>query len=484
MRSGRVSPYARGIVWLRRDLRLDDNVALHAAQRACDDVCLAFVVDPALLRGPRMGAPLTQCFFSAVGALRAELRVCGSDLAVLEDENSGEAIAALAKRLDAGAVFYSVDYEPYAIARDTQAERLLRGAGIDVHASVDHVYFGADEILQRDGSPYRIFTAYRRQWMDRYTAQPRPPLRTSKKKFSSREAVGASRSNPEAAAFGFETSANFPEASETAANKRLQIFARSSIGEYDRMRDVPAMSGTSQLSPQLRAGTIGIRRCAAAAENASKANDMRAGAQMWLSELVWRDFYQMILKHFPRVAEGPFLERGEHVRWRRADSEFDAWCEGRTGYPIVDAAMRQLNTYGWMHNRLRMIVASFLTKDLLIDWRRGERYFEHRLADADLAANNGGWQWSASTGTDAVPYFRLFNPVLQAKKFDPDGTFVRSMLPELRGLPDRYIHAPWEMPPIIAAGAGVTIGKEYPEPIVDHAVARERALDAYAAFKR
>jgi deoxyribodipyrimidine photo-lyase len=459
-------------------------VALHAAQRACDEVCLAFVVDPALLRGGRMGAPLAQCFFSALAALRAELRSFGSDLAVLENENSGEAIAGLAKRLDAGAVFYNVDYEPYAIARDAKAERLLRDAGIDVHSSIDHVYFGADEIVQRDGSPYRIFTAYRRQWMERHAAQPRPPLRTSKKKFLSRDAIGASQPNLEPAAFGFETSANFPEASEMSANKRLQHFARSNIGEYDRMRDVPARCGTSQLSPQLRAGTIGIRTCAAAAENASKASDARAGAQTWLSELVWRDFYQMILKHFPKVADGPFLERGEHVRWRRADGEFDAWCEGRTGYPIVDAAMHQLNAYGWMHNRLRMIVASFLTKDCLIDWRRGERYFEQRLADADLAANNGGWQWSASTGTDAVPYFRLFNPVLQAKKFDPNGAFVRSMLPELRGVPDSYIHAPWEMPPIIAADAGVTIGKDYPRPIVDHAVARRRALDAYSVFKK
>jgi deoxyribodipyrimidine photo-lyase len=431
-----------------------------------------------------MGAPLVQCFFSALAALRAGLRECGSDLAVLENENPGEAIASLVKRLDAGAVFYNVDYEPHAIIRDANAERLLRHAGIDVHASIDHVYFGADEILQHDGSPYRIFTAYRRQWMERYGAEPRPPLRSSNKKFLSRRAIGTTESNPEASAFGFETSANFPEASEVLAHERLQTFARSRIGEYDRMRDVPATNGTSQLSPQLRAGTIGIRACVAAAENASKAAGARAGAQAWLSELVWRDFYQMILKHFSKVADGPFLERGEHVRWRRADGEFDAWSEGRTGYPIVDAAMHQLNTYGWMHNRLRMLVASFLAKDLLIDWRRGERYFEHRLADADLAANNGGWQWSASTGTDAVPYFRLFNPVLQAKKFDPDGAFVRSMLPQLERVPNRYVHEPWTMPPIIAADAGVTIGKDYPEPIVDHAMARKRALDAYSVFKR
>ncbi len=199
---------------------------------------------------------------------------------------------------------------------------------------------------------------------------------------------------------------------------------------------------------------------------------------------MWRDFYQMILKHWPGVATGPFVAQAERIPWRRADGEFDAWCEGRTGYPIVNAAMHQLNRFGWMHNRLRMIVASFLTKDLLIDWRRGERYFEHHLADADLAANNGGWQWSASTGTDAVPYFRLFNPVLQGKRFDPSGEFVRAMLPALKDVPDRYIHEPWEMPPIVASAAGLTLGTEYPEPIVDRAISRKRALDAFAVLKK
>jgi deoxyribodipyrimidine photo-lyase len=221
-----------------------------------------------------------------------------------------------------------------------------------------------------------------------------------------------------------------------------------------------------------------------AAVRAAQSTPERQGAQTWLSELIWRDFYQMILKHWPGVATGPFLSQAKRIRWRRADGEFDAWCEGRTGYPIVDAAMRQLNTFGWMHNRLRMIVASFLTKDLLIEWRRGECYFEHHLADADLAANNGGWQWSASTGTDAVPYFRLFNPVLQGKRFDPSGEFVRAMLPALKNVPDRYIHEPWSMPPIIASTAGITIGKEYPEPIVDHAASRKRALDAFAVLKK
>ena len=310
------------------------------------------------------------------------------------------------------------------------------------------------------------------------------PCASRKTGFMSRTAIGTTAENPAPQTYDFAASPYVPEVTEAAAQRHLKAFAAANIAEYDRLRDVPAITGTSQFSPQLRAGTIGIRTCVAAAERASIIADARRGAQTWLSELVWRDFYQAILKHFPKVVDGPFLERGEHIPWRRADGEFDAWCEGRTGYPIVDAAMRQLNTYGWMHNRLRMVAASFLAKDLLIDWRRGERYFEHRLADADLAANNGGWQWSASTGTDAVPYFRIFNPVLQAKNFDPDGAFVRSLVPELRAVPSQYVHDPWTMPPLVAAEAGVLLGKGYPEPIVDHAEARLRALEAYSVFKK
>jgi deoxyribodipyrimidine photo-lyase len=481
-----MSRYERGIVWLRRDLRISDNRALFEAQRECDVVCPVFVIDPGLLRGGRMGAPLVQCFFSAVTALREDLRERGGDLAILEDEGPGEAIVTLARRIGGGAVFFNVDYEPRAIERDRKAERAFRDAGIDAYSFTDHVYFGADEVLRGNGSPYQVFTAYRRHWGERFAAEPRPPVRSapSKDRLLSRGAIGATGETPVPESYGFKSSSNVLEVSEAVARRRLLAFVRSDIGEYEQRRNFPAATGTSKLSPQLRAGTIGIRTCVAAAVRAAKSTPERRGAQTWLSELIWRDFYQMILKHWPGVATGPFIEQAERIRWRRADGEFDAWCEGRTGYPIVDAAMHQLNTFGWMHNRLRMIVASFLTKDLLIDWRRGERYFEHHLADADLAANNGGWQWSASTGTDAVPYFRLFNPVLQGKRFDPSGEFVRAMLPALKDVPDRYIHEPWSMPPIIANAAGVTIGKEYPEPIVDHAASRKRALDAFAVLKK
>jgi deoxyribodipyrimidine photo-lyase len=252
----------------------------------------------------------------------------------------------------------------------------------------------------------------------------------------------------------------------------LRAFVAGPISHYAAARNLPACEGTSRLSPHLRAGTIGIRACVAAARDV-------VGAEAWLGELAWRDFYHQLLVHAPRVADEPFIEAAKRIVYRDDESAWTAWTTGTTGYPIVDAAMLQLITTGWMHNRLRMIVASFLTKHLLIDYRRGERFFEQHLADADLAANNGGWQWSASTGTDAAPYFRVFNPILQGKTFDPDGAFVRAQLPVLMRVPVRYVHEPWTMPPLIAAEACCRIGIDYPEPIVDHAAARARALRVY-----
>ncbi|GAC1543762.1 MAG: hypothetical protein NVS2B17_23980 [Candidatus Velthaea sp.] len=262
---------------------------------------------------------------------------------------------------------------------------------------------------------------------------------------------------------------------------------RDDAATYLERRNLPAVPGTSGLSPHLRAGTLGIRTCVAAALRARAKRTQHAASNVegWLGELIWRDFYQSLLVHFPRVAYEPFVEAAKDIAYVHDAAAYDAWCTGRTGYPIVDAAMIQLNTNGWMHNRLRMIVASFLTKHLLMDYHEGERYFEQHLADADLGANNGGWQWSASTGTDAAPYFRVFNPTLQGKTFDPGGAFVRAMIPALARVPDTYIHEPWLMPPIVAAGAGCVLGRDYPEPIIDHAFARRRAIEVYgAALKR
>lgn len=431
---------------------------------------LAFVLDPAILRDPRTGAPIVQVFFSAIESLRADLRICGSDLALLEGDCDVE-LGKLAARLDAAAIFYNEDYEPAARIRDERVRSVLGKQGIAVHASLDHVYFGADEIVQENGAPYEVFTPYKRRWLEHFATSRKLPAQSrkaAKEKLLDREKIFETRAAPLAEEYGFAGSASFPTASERTAQVTLRRFLSGPIGHYARDRDFPALAGTSHLSPQLRAGTIGIRTCIEAAQKCEAAEE-------WISELIWRDFYQMILRMFPHVSTGPFIKEAASIAWRPAPADFAAWCEGRTGYPIVDAAMTQLNTTGWMHNRLRMIVASFLSKHLLIDWRSGERYFEQHLADADLAANNGGWQWAASTGNDAVPYFRIFNPVLQSKKFDPQGTFVKSMLPQFAEADTAVVHEPWKFPGAVA---------KYPAPIVDHRFARDRALAGYAVLKK
>jgi deoxyribodipyrimidine photo-lyase len=478
--------YPLSLVWLRRDLRLDDNVALDSAAAASDRVILAFLLDPPLLRGPRVGAPIVQFFFDSLAVLRDHLRAAGSDLALLEGDLADELLG-LAARTGARAVFYNEDYDPSAIARDEHVTRRLREAGLAVHAGTDHVYFGAGEVLQESGKPYAVYTPYRRRWDSRLAAAPHPPLRSERAaqgKLSPREAIGATRAVPRPEEYGHASSAAYPRAGLDEARRVLEAFIASGAVHYAGRRNAPALDGTSRLSPHLRAGTIGIRTVVDAALRLRErvAPHAASSVETWLGELAWRDFYQQILVHHPRVAHAPFVEAAHEIAYVHDPVAYAAWCEGRTGYPIVDAAMKQLNTTGWMHNRLRMIVASFLTKHLLTDYHDGERYFEQRLADADLAANNGGWQWSASTGTDAAPYFRVFNPTKQGKSFDPDGAFVRTMIPALRGVPRAYVHEPWTIPPLLQAEFGCVIGRDYTAPIVDHATARARALGAYGAI--
>jgi deoxyribodipyrimidine photo-lyase len=477
--------YTLSLVWLRRDLRLDDHVALFRAAQASERVVCAFVLDPPLLRGPQVGAPIVQFFLDSARVLRERLRAAGSDLALLEGD-VGDELISLARRVGARAVFYNTDYDPNAIARDEHVARRLRAALIDVHASTDHVYFAADDVVQDGGKPYAVYTPYRRRWNARFAADPHPPVRSeaaARGKLMAREAIGATRDVPRPEDYGHASSDAYPRAGLVEAQRLLKSFLGDGAAQYADARNVPALDGTSRLSPHLRAGTIGIRTVVHAAvrlrERAAK--HAASNVDAWLGELVWRDFYHQLLAHHPRIAHEPFVEVAQTIPYVHDPAAYAAWCDGRTGYPIVDAAMVQLNTTGWMHNRLRMIVASFLTKHLLTDYHEGERYFEQRLADADLAANNGGWQWSASTGTDAAPYFRVFNPTLQGKAFDPHGAFVRTMLPALANIPDAYVHEPWTIPPLLQAQYACVIGRDYPAPIVDHAVARERAIAVFGA---
>ncbi len=445
---------------------MEDNVALAAAASRAERIVVAFALDPQLLASDRVGAPIVQTFFEALNALRAQLRSIGSDLAVLRGDAAQE-LSELAKRTGARLLYYNEDYEPDAIRRDASVSQILRAQGLEVHAHLDHVCIAAEAISNESGDAYRVFTPYARRWRDAYAVAPVLPvdsLGAARGQFIGASDLGRTLDVPAPEAFGFRSSPNYPPCTPNHANDALDTFLAEG-GDVDRYadeRDFPALDSTSHLSVQLRAGTIGIRTCFARAFRVARDVRRRPSVDTWISELIWREFYFMVLKRFPHVATGPFIPAAAGIAWRNDEAEFSAWCGGRTGYPLVDAAMRQLNETGWMHNRLRMIVASFLTKDLLIDWRWGERYFEQRLADADLAPNNGGWQWAASTGTDAAPYFRVFNPVLQSKKYDPDGAFIRKMLPELRDVPAPAIHEPRA-------------------PIVDHHLARERALGAYAA---
>ncbi len=481
--------YTRSIVWIRRDLRLADHAALWQAARRSETLVLAFVLDPALLRGPRVGAPIVQFFFDSLEALRQALRAEGSDLALLEGAFADE-LAKLAAHVGAQAVFYNVDYDPAMRARDERVSAQLRDRKINVHGFVDHVYAAADEIVQQNGQPYTVYTPYRRRWHAAFDEHPRDPFDSqgaSRGKLAAAAEIGATLTVPRPERYGHASSERYPAGGASEARRLLDAFLAGAVNDYLDRRNLPAVAGTSGLSPHLRAGTVGIRECVAAARRARARRAQRCAANIdgWIGELIWRDFYQSLLVHFPRVAREPFIDAAKSIAYLRDDARYAAWCAGATGYPIVDAAMIQLNSTGWMHNRLRMIVASFLTKHLLIDYRDGESYFEQHLADADLGANNGGWQWSASTGTDAAPYFRVFNPTLQGRTFDPRGAFVRAMIPALANVPDKYVHEPWTLPALIASASGFVLGRDYPEPIVDHTTARRRALEIYgAALKR
>jgi deoxyribodipyrimidine photo-lyase len=472
------------LMWFRRDLRAEDNAALYAALKAARRVSCVFVYDTEILDTLQDRADRRVEFIvQSVDALDAALRILGGGLTILHGPASRE-IPALAQRLGVDAVFANRDYEPAALRRDEAVGTALKNAGIAWNTRKDQVIFETDEILTQGGSPYSVFTPYKNAWLKKLNSfyLKSYPVQPFAAALQLPDATGLSR--PGVAVLGFmETNlaALGVRGGSMAARALFEDF-RGRLHRYREQRDYPAVKGPSYLSVHLRFGTISIRELTQAAV-AALPNDPEGGAATWLSELVWRDFYFMILHHHPRVVDAAFKPEYDAIVWPNDQRLFDAWCEGCTGYPIVDAAMRQLNQTGYMHNRLRMIAASFLVKDLLVDWRWGERYFARKLNDFDLAANNGGWQWAASTGCDAQPYFRIFNPVTQSKKFDPRGVFIRRYLPELNGCDDRHVHAPWEMDLAAQQTAGVIIGRDYPAPLVRHDEARKRALALFQSVR-
>lgn len=462
--------------WFRRDLRVTDNTALFEAARRAERVIPVFILEDALRSGPDVGGSRLAFLFQSLESLRRNLEVLGYPL-VIRSGRSVDVIPQLARELGAEGVFANRRYESYALKRDDKIRGALASVGIGFEVFKDAVAWEGREVLTQAGNPFTVFTPYSKAWKLRPTPAPvgkLPPARGTFPQIAS-EPLPTDSGN-----YGHAWSGTLPPAGERAANEALKRFLAGPVLSYAEQRNFPAIDGTSNLSIHLRAGTIGVRHIyAQLAAVRERANAIQQkSCDTWLAELLWREFYQHIFVNFPHVTRGAFRAEYDALEWEGTDAQFDAWCAGMTGYPIVDAAMRCLNETGMMHNRLRMIVAMFLTKDLLIHWQRGEMYFMKQLIDGDAAANNGGWQWSAGCGTDAAPYFRIFNPITQGQKFDPEGEFVRRWVPELRALPGAMVHTPGD------AGLLDASARAYPKPIVQHDVQRGRCLAMFAKVKK
>ncbi|GHE22632.1 deoxyribodipyrimidine photo-lyase [Halomonas urumqiensis] len=466
------------LVWFRSDLRVHDNSALAAAARQGPVVAVYL---RCLADWQRHGHGANQLDFRARGVEALGDDLAGLNIPLLHRDighfnEAAEVLLDIARHVGAHALHFNHEYPVDEVVRDRGVAAAFTAAGLTATGHHDAVTFAPGELLTGKGDYYGVFTPFSRAWHRqlgderialRDTPAPQQPLDIASDPLPTLPALADT-----------PVDERLWPAGETAAADRLERFLRFRGHHYKRQRDIPAIRGTSELSPYLALGMISHRQClqAVLTENDGQLAEGDAGLVAWVNELVWREFYRHVAYGFPRVCRHrAFQAHTEALAWRDDEAAFAAWCEGRTGYPIVDAAMRQLVETGWMHNRLRMITAMFLSKHLLIDWRRGEAFFLRHLVDGEFCANNGGWQWAASTGTDAAPYFRIFNPTTQSERFDPDGTFLAEWLPALAELPAKARHAP----PTDLLG-----GVDYPMPIVDHKAARARALEAFKALSR
>ena len=471
-----IPEYARALVWFRRDLRDYDHAALYHALKRARQVFCVFIFDREILDAlPSPEDRRVAFIHHSVTELQQALAQHGGGLIVRYGQARDE-IVLLATELGANAVYLNHDDDPASLARDAAVGAALADNGIATHHYKDAVIFERDEVLTGAGTPFSVFTPYKNAWLKKITPFY---LHAYPVDIYLDRLAAHSTPIPCLQDMGFAPltqTGRIPATGMSGGRQLLDDFLQR-IDQYHETRDFPAVKGPSYLSVHLRFGTVSVRQLAAAAYQQSG-----RGAQTWLSELIWRDFYHQILAHRPDVAEGvSFKPQYNSLPWPNPPGHFEAWANARTGYPLVDAAMRQINQTGYMHNRLRMVAASFLTKDLLVDWRLGEQYFADKLIDFDLAANSGGWQWAASVGCDAQPWFRIFNPVTQSERFDPQGKFIRRYLPELACLPDKFIHAPWTLPGAEQQKLGCVLGRDYPLPIVDHA---EQRVQALALFKQ
>ncbi|RZL01820.1 MAG: deoxyribodipyrimidine photo-lyase [Rubrivivax sp.] len=481
------------LVWFRRDLRSTDHAALHYALKQSRRVWCVFLFDTDIL-APLPRADRRVVFIrDSLVELDEALRQVAADQQAPQANEAGliilhgnplKEIPRLAQQLGVQAVFANHDDEPASLSRDAQVRGKLSDVGAALFTSKDHVIFERNEVLTANDTPYGVFTPYKNNWLkkvDEFYLKAYPVAKYAQRLAAIPADAGMKAANgeriPSLGELGFEATHDLKLPAGMGGAQALLDDFLERIDHYHETRDFPGVKGPSYLSTHLRFGTVSIRLLAKLAWDRRQAGS--AGAHTWLSELIWRDFYHQVMHHHPHVIGHSFKREYDKIKWahgKLADARFAAWCGGRTGYPLVDAAMRQINQTGYMHNRLRMVTASFLIKDLGIDWRWGERYFAEKLLDFDLAANNGGWQWAASTGCDAQPYFRIFNPINQSQKFDGAGKFIRRYVPELAHLSDKAIHAPW-----LLGDLGDAV--DYPAPIVQHDEARAETLARYAVVK-
>jgi len=455
---------SRSLIWFRRSLRLDDLQAFRLPVERGDEIACIVIRDSSFRIGPGTFADRTKMYDDAVASLAGDLAKIGGKLYLL-DGNPEEEVPIFLSQNNFTDLWFAEEIEPSGISRDRMVRTNVEALGICVHATNDQYLYPPTAFVTGTGKPYSVFTPFKKRCLSQIPGQPVDAPKTVKWININKPSVFPVIPS------GGDT---FCAVGTASAYRHFSEFCASDIDDYAEKRDIPADRGTSRLSPHLHFGVVSPRRLLHIALGAGS-----NGALTYASELIWRDFYAQVLYHRPDTVTSSFQPQWDQLVWEDNADLIDAWMNGRTGYPIVDAAMRQLNTTGWMHNRLRMIVASFLTKDLLVDWRIGETYFRSRLLDGDLASNVGGWQWAASTGTDAQPWFRVFNPITQGDKFDPDGRFVRAWLPELKNVPDKFIHAPWQMTYSESRWVGLRFDLDYPSPIVDHGVQRARALEMF-----
>lgn len=460
------------IVWFRNDLRVHDHPALAQAVQDADHVVPVFILNNVLLTGAKAGANRTRFLLECLQDLKQSLQDKGGDLVIRRGVAATE-LQKLAQQIAADAVYYTEDYTPFAVKRDATVHKNLTGT-LEVRAFPGRLAIDTLDGLQtKSGTPHKVFTPFWKQWMniERRDIAATPRLVTLPHKLDAgslptlKDIVKESDLSPHAITGG-----------ETAGRERLQTFLDEHIADYHQQQNDMAKNQTSRLSAYLHFGCLSPREIETMLPDNS-------GARAWHRQLCWREFYHYIVRAFPNV-EQEFQERYRTLQWETNKTLLQAWQEGKTGYPVVDAGMRQLLQEGWMHNRARLIVGSFLTKDLWIDWREGEAHFMHWLIDGDIANNNGNWQWIASVGVDPAPvYRRLYNPTLQQKNFDPTGAYVRQFVPELQHVPDKYLAEPWTMPAEVQKEARCIIGTDYPHPVVDHKQARNAALEHYRSVR-